>query len=97
MSDADNRTKSLREKAEELYVLGFSPLYFRLLLERNSVTEEDKKYIERLWNATTKRNSSKEAKLLQGFVAASRPRAACGRAGCGPAGCEPKPANQTNK
>jgi hypothetical protein len=38
-----------------------------------------------------------EAKLLQGFVAASRPRAACGPAGCGPAGCGPKPANPANK
>ncbi len=38
-----------------------------------------------------------EAKLLQGFVAASRPRSACGPAGCGPVGCEPKPANPGNK
>jgi len=33
-----------------------------------------------------------ESKLLQGFVAASRPRSGCGPAGCGPAGCGPKPA-----
>lgn len=40
---------TLREKAEYLYKQGHNQLYFRLLLKQKTVTENDKKYIEKLW------------------------------------------------
>ena len=39
----------LREKAEYLYMLGFSRLYFRLLLKLNKISGEDKEYVEKLY------------------------------------------------
>lgn len=41
--------KTLREKAKYLYEQGHNQLYFRLLLKQQSISDEDKKYIEKLW------------------------------------------------
>ena len=41
--------KPLRKKAEYLYKQGFNRLYFRLLLKQDSMSKEDKEFVEKLY------------------------------------------------